>query len=112
MVPILIEYLRERSKKKRAAAETPIAAQHQAPAMDDATTQLRRIPPTDDPYGNQGGQGQQQNGYDQQYEQQSYGQPAQQQPYAQQYPQNYGQQQPYGTQQGNNSQQNPYNQGY
>jgi membrane-associated protein len=110
VVPILIEYLRERSKKKRAAAEAPLTAQHQAPAMDDATTQLRRIPPTDEQqYGNHGNQGQQQYGYDQ-YDGQYYDQP-QQQPYAQQYPQGYGQQ-PYGTQQGNNNQQNPYNQGY
>ncbi len=45
VVPILIEYLRERGKKKRAAAEAPAAATHaQPPVMDDATTQLRRIP--------------------------------------------------------------------
>lgn len=109
VVPIIIEYLRERAKKKRAAAEAPA----QAPAqqhmmMDDATTQLRRIPSDDQPepqqqYGNQGHQGdQQQYGYDQQY----YDQQAQQQPYAQQYPQGYGQQQPYG------NQQYPPNQGY
>ncbi len=45
VVPILIEYLRERGKKKRAAAEAPAAGTHaQPPVMDDATTQLRRIP--------------------------------------------------------------------
>ncbi|MCT9082276.1 DedA family protein [Streptomyces fulvoviolaceus] len=95
VVPIIIEYLRERSKKKRAAAAAPAPAQHQA--MDDATTQLRRIPSNDDqqPYGNQNDQGQQQYGYDQ--------------PYAQQYPQGYNQQ-PYGQQQSN--QQYPYNEGY
>ncbi|MER6402245.1 VTT domain-containing protein [Streptomyces viridosporus] len=69
VVPIIVEYLRERGKKKRAAAEVPAApqqpqyAQHpQAPVMDDATTQLRRITPdrqpprqaAHQPYGNQG----------------------------------------------------------
>ncbi|PWI17154.1 hypothetical protein DI272_25575 [Streptomyces sp. Act143] len=102
VVPIIIEYLRERGKKKRAAAEQPAAPQPQAyqpPPMDDATTQLRRIPSHDDPqqppqsYGDQ-----QQYGYNDQYY-------APQQPYAQQYPQ----------QQGHDNQQNqqyPYNQGY
>jgi membrane-associated protein len=70
VVPIVIEYLRERSKKKRAAAETP-AAQPHPPVMDDATTQLRRITPDEQPYGdNQGGHpygDQNQGGYDQQY---------------------------------------------
>ncbi|WND36038.1 VTT domain-containing protein [Streptomyces sp. BB1-1-1] len=104
VVPIAIEYLRERGKKKRAAAEpqpTPVQQQYQQPqypVMDDATTQLRRV----DPYPPQ-----------QQYQQpqqQPYDQPyGQQQPYAQQYPQNYGQQ-PYGDQQGGG--QSPYNQGY
>ncbi|MFC9679337.1 DedA family protein [Streptomyces sp. NPDC056948] len=97
VVPIIIEYLRERSKKKRAAAAAP-APQSQLPAMDDATTQLRRITPDDQPphqqqpYGNQ-------NGYNDQQ-------------YYNQYPQapGYGQQQQqYGTQQGN---QQPYNGGY
>ncbi|MGW7298928.1 DedA family protein [Streptomyces sp. NPDC054829] len=96
VVPIIIEYLRERSKKKRAAAETPASRpaqqQPQHPqVMDDATTQLRRIDPTDEPP-----------------QQQYYGQ---QQPYAQQYPQSYGnQQQPYGAAPQND--QYPYNQGY
>ncbi|WP_369272620.1 DedA family protein [Streptomyces sp. R11] len=108
VVPIIVEYLRERAKKKRAAAQAPAAPAQQAqqaPMMDDATTQLRRIPSEDHPrqYGNQG---QQQYDYDQQY----YGQQQpQQQPYAQQYPQGYGQQQPYGGQQ---NQQYPPNQGY
>jgi membrane-associated protein len=112
VVPIIIEYLRERSKKKKAAAETPAAQQpqHHQP-MDDATTQLRRIPsddqPQQQPYGNQNDQGQQQYGYDDYYAQQ----PQPQQPYAQQYPQGYGNQQQYGGgQQGNP--QSPYNQGY
>lgn len=94
VVPIIIEYLRERSKKKKAAAQTPAAPAPQA--MDDATTQLRRIPSDDQrPYGNQNDQGQQQYGYDQ--------------PYAQQHPQGQGyHQQPYGQQ----NQQYPYNEGY
>ncbi|WP_053754981.1 DedA family protein [Streptomyces sp. MMG1533] len=120
VVPIIIEYLRERSKKKRAAAEAPIAAHQQAPVMDDATTQLRRIPPTDEQYGSQGDQQQYGSQEDQQqygnpgdqqqygYDQQHYGRPSQQQPYAQQYPQGYGQQ-PYGSQQ---NEQYPPNQGY
>jgi membrane-associated protein len=109
VVPIAIEYLRERGKKKRAAATAPPAAQQQPqpsyPVMDDATTQLRRV-----------------DQYEQQYQQPQppqYQQPQQyqpqppqyqqspQQPYPQQYPQNYGQQ-PYGDQQ---SGQHPYNQG-
>ncbi|MFJ8535885.1 DedA family protein [Streptomyces sp. NPDC093591] len=116
VVPIIIEYLRERAKNKRAAAETPAPAQQQHMVMDDATTQLRRIPSDDQPqpqqhygsqghqqYGNQGqqqygNQGGQQYGYDQQY----YDQQPQQQPYAPQYPQGYGQQ----------NQQYPPNQGY
>ncbi|AYC39549.1 DedA family protein [Streptomyces griseorubiginosus] len=102
VVPILIEYLRERGKKKRAAAEAPAAPAQQPyqPQMDDATTQLRRIPSHDQQQPPQPPQ--QQNGYDQYYgqQQQPYGQ---QQPYAQQYPQQgYGQQ----------NQQNPYNEGY
>jgi len=98
VIPIIIEYLRERSKKKKAAAEQPAAPQPQAyqpPPMDDATTQLRRIPSNDQQqYGN-GNQGQQQYGYNDQY---GYDQ----QQYAQQYPQ----------QQGYDNQQYPHNQGY
>jgi membrane-associated protein len=101
VVPIIVEYLRERSNKTRAAALPPAAAQQQPPMMDDATTQLRRIPPADEPP--------QQQGYDQHYGQA----PQQQQPYAQPYPQGYGQQPPYGTQQGGQqNQQYPYNEGY
>ncbi|MET9965010.1 VTT domain-containing protein [Streptomyces sp. NPDC006356] len=100
VVPIIIEFLRERAKKKRAAAQAPAVQTQQPPLMDDATTQLRRIPSDDHPQ--QGGH--QQYGYDQQY----YGQQQQpqQQPYAQQYPQGYGNQQQYG------DQQYPPNQGY
>ncbi|CAM5533382.1 MULTISPECIES: DedA family protein [Streptomyces] len=123
VVPIIIEVLRERAKKKRAAAEAPAVAQHQHQQMDDATTQLRRIPSDDrpqQPYGNQdqsyGNQDQQhygnqdgrQYGYDEQY----YGNQPPQQPYAQQYPPGYGQQQPYGGQQNQQNQQYPPNQGY
>lgn len=119
VVPIIIEYLRDRSKKKRAAADAP-AERQQPQAMDDATTQLRRITPDDQPPHQRPQQPYNgQNGYDdQQYynqypqspgygQQQPYGTP--QQPYGtQQQPQQpYGtQQQPYGTQQG------PYNNGY
>ncbi|MGC9442171.1 DedA family protein [Streptomyces sp. WG5] len=103
VVPIIVEYLRERGKKKTAAATEPPAVQqhqhqpqHPYPVMDDATTQLRRV----DPYPPQQSQPQPQ--------QPSYGQPyGQQEPYAQQYPQGYGQQ-PHGDQQGG---QYPYSQG-
>ncbi|GGS66418.1 VTT domain-containing protein [Streptomyces griseoviridis] len=108
VVPIAIEFLRARSKNKKNPPHTPQAPQpHEPPALDDATTQLRRIDPTDQPpqqqpYGNQ------QQPYGNQ--QQPYGN--QQQPYAQQYPQqqypqDYGRQQPYPQ-----NDQNPYNQGY
>ncbi|MGA5203549.1 DedA family protein [Streptomyces variegatus] len=102
VVPIIVEYLRDRSQKKRAAAQAP-AERQQAPAMDDATTQLRRITPDGQPphhqpqqppYGHQ-------NGYD---DQQYYGQYPQSPGYGRQQPQQP--QQPYGTQQG------PYNNGY
>ncbi|MFF7281581.1 DedA family protein [Streptomyces griseorubiginosus] len=112
VVPIIIEYLRERGKKKRAAAQAPAAPAQQQyqPQMDDATTQLRRIPSHDQQQPPQPPQ--QQNGYDQYYgqqpqQQQPYHQQPQQ-PYAQQYPQHYGNGQQYGGQ----NQQDPYNQGY
>ncbi|CAL9470406.1 DedA family protein [Streptomyces werraensis] len=109
VVPIIVEYLRERGKKKRAAAGAPAAAQHpQPPVMDDATTQLRRITPAAAPqqprpqqYGGQGGHPQQQ-----------------QQPYGggNGYPQQQPRQQPYGDDQRYNQQQydpqRPYNGGY
>ncbi|MBF8173444.1 VTT domain-containing protein [Streptomyces olivaceus] len=114
VVPIAIEYLRERKKKQRAAEAAP-AAQQQPPSpypvMDDATTQLRRVDPYQQPQP-QSPQHQQPQQHQQQYDQgygnqsdQGYGR---QQPYAQQYPQGYGGQQPYGDQQGG---QHPYNQG-
>ncbi|NEB61592.1 hypothetical protein G3I61_18145 [Streptomyces diastaticus] len=116
VVPIAIEYLRERKKKQRAAEAAPAPApaqqQHQSPypVMDDATTQLRRVDPYDQPQQYQQ-QRPQQYQQPQQYDRpqqhdrpQQYQQPPQQ-PYAQQYPQGYGDQpQQYGDQ-------HPYNQG-
>ncbi|MFD5006812.1 DedA family protein [Streptomyces mutabilis] len=108
VVPIAIEYLRERKKKKQAPAVQPQTAQVQRPqqsypVMDDATTQLRRVDPYEQPQPQQYQQPQQQ-----------YQQPKPQQPYAQQYqqPQQYPQQQypqqPYDPQ----GYQQPYNQGH
>ncbi|MCX2927865.1 DedA family protein [Streptomyces sp. NEAU-W12] len=100
VVPIIVEYLRERAKKKRGVLATPDVPQQdeydayvsrqasgyaRQPVMDDATTQLRRITPDgpqqqrqqapqpqppQQPYGNQG--------YPHQHQQQ---QPRPQQPY-------------------------------
>ncbi|MER8221616.1 VTT domain-containing protein [Streptomyces sp. NPDC094143] len=101
VVPIIIEYLRDRAKKKREAAQAPAAAQSHPPVMDDATTQLRRITPDDrspqQPHHQNGYNGPQHS--DRQYSDRQY---------YDQYPQapGYGQQRPYGTQQG------PYNNGY
>ncbi|WP_186779622.1 DedA family protein [Streptomyces salinarius] len=113
VVPIAIEYLRERKKKQRAAAAEPapaVSPQHQAqpqyPVMDDATTQLRRVDPYDQPQQYQQPHQQYQQPHQQYQEPQQYQQPPQQ-PYAQQYPQGYGDQPPpqqYGDQY-------PYNQG-
>ncbi|MFD6170234.1 DedA family protein [Streptomyces coeruleorubidus] len=109
VVPIIVEYLRDRSQKKRAASEAPAS---QPPVMDDATTQLRRITPDGQPHQHPQQHPQQpshgnQNGYD---DQQYYGQYPQAPGYGQQQP--YGsQQQPYGTQQGGGGQP-PYNGGY
>lgn len=136
VVPIIVEYLRERGKKKRAAAENPAAPQHdqhnrydqqtpyaQPPVMDDATTQLRRITPDgqppqraqqpQQPYGNQG------------YPQQQSPQPQSPQPqppygngqggydpyFDPRHPQGQGQGHPQGHGPDQNRQQ-PYNQGY
>ncbi|ANB07684.1 hypothetical protein SAM40697_3726 [Streptomyces ambofaciens] len=112
VVPIAIEYLRERGKKKRAAATAVPGAEQQPqtpyPVMDDATTQLRRVDQYEQP------QQQYRQPQPPQYQQPQQYQPqppqyqqAPQQPYIQQYPQDYGQQ-PYGDQQ---SGQYPYNQG-
>nr|WP_203612935.1 VTT domain-containing protein [Streptomyces rochei] len=108
VVPIAVEYLRERRKKKQAPAGRPPAPQVQQPqpsypVMDDATTQLRRVDPYQQPQ-----QYQPQPQSPQQYQPQpqspqQYQQPPQyQEPYAPQYPQ-----QDYGRQGG----QYPYNQG-
>ncbi|MPY52111.1 DedA family protein [Streptomyces acidicola] len=110
VVPIIIELLKARKAKKN---QPP--AQDQAPVppmMDDATTQLRRVPSAEpqpygnhqpqQPYGNQ--QSQQPYGYQQ--DQQPYAQ--QDQPYAQQYPQQGQQPQQYPQHQ----QQYPYGQNY
>ncbi|AOW88329.1 DedA family protein [Streptomyces olivaceus] len=117
VVPIAIEYLRERKKKRRAAEAAPADRQQPPspyPVMDDATTQLRRVDPYQQPQPQpqQSPQHQQPQQHQQQYDQGYGNQPDQgygrQQPYAQQYPQGYGGQQPYGDQQGG---QYPYNQG-
>ncbi|MEU5665653.1 DedA family protein [Streptomyces longwoodensis] len=132
VVPILIEYLRERGKKKKRAAaqasEEPEAPQHQHQhqMMDDATTQLRRIEP--EPRHPQQAR-QHQQPYPQQYEPQPQHQQApygndrgyqqgydQNEYYGGQYPQqqhqHQPQQQPYGAQQGGYPQQDdgPYQQ--
>ncbi|MFI9605225.1 DedA family protein [Streptomyces sp. NPDC052043] len=127
VVPIIIEFLRARSKSKN-APEEPAAPQHpqqfQQPVMDDATTRLRRIEPPHQ-YGDQNHapREQQQYGYDQQYAQSYPQQPSQQQypqqPSQQQYPQQqYPPQHPqqsYGEPQGQydqNPPQYPDNGGY
>ncbi|WP_155058097.1 DedA family protein [Streptomyces blattellae] len=92
VLPIIIEFLRARSKNKKTPPQQPQPQAPQPQVMDDATTQLRRIPPTD--------QGQQQYG-DRQYGD-YYNQPQPQQSYAPQYPQQYPQGQGY-------QQQYPYN---
>ncbi|MEV8546026.1 VTT domain-containing protein [Streptomyces sp. NPDC051572] len=106
VVPIIIEFLRARSKAKKNPQDRqeqpgdPAATQPFPVIMDDSTTQLRRI---DEPQ--QQSQPQQNNGYDQYY-----AQPQQQQPYPQQTYQ--PQQQPYGNEQYGNQQYPPYdNQG-
>ncbi|MFF0107471.1 DedA family protein [Streptomyces hirsutus] len=138
VIPIIIEFLRERAKKKRGGGETAEAPQQGAygaygqqappyaqPVMDDATTQLRRITP-DGPPPQQAPQHQrpqapqpQQPYGNQGYPQQRPQQP--QQPYGNDqggYDQYYGGQYPQG--QGGQGQaqrpdprrQQPYNQGY
>ncbi|MEU6556940.1 VTT domain-containing protein [Streptomyces sp. NPDC046915] len=94
VIPIVIEFLRARSKGKN----TPPAEQHQPlqqpPAMDDATTRLRRVEPAyeEQSHGQQQPYGQQQSyGADDQY----HGQQQYPQDYGRQHPQGYGQQQQY-----------------
>ncbi|MGX1132213.1 membrane-associated protein [Streptomyces glaucescens] len=136
VVPIIIEFWRARSKSKNAPQQQPEPQpqdrqQPSYPVMDDATTQLRRVPPAEQqqPYPPQNqqqyGYDQQQYGHDQQqygYDQDGYSQGGYSQTGYDQngYDQNgYGQggydnQQPYGNQQ-YPPQQYPYNnqnQGY
>lgn len=102
VVPIVIEFLRARSK----ASGTPQQDQDRRqesfqhpPVMDDATTQLRRVTPAHRGQGHQGqGHPRDQRPYDQQpYQQQPYDQrPHDQQSYD---PQPYDQHQGYGYQQ-------------
>ncbi|MFE9607781.1 VTT domain-containing protein [Streptomyces sp. NPDC006012] len=95
VVPLIIEFLRARAKSKKNPPAGQAAAQpfqQQPPAMDDATTQLRRVEPS------YGGQPQQPYGQQPQQPQQPYGQQSQQ-PYGQQsqHPQQPQQpQDPYG----------------
>ncbi|MFF5008982.1 DedA family protein [Streptomyces phaeochromogenes] len=134
VVPIIIEFMRARGKSKKNPQQQPPAGHMPpaAPAMDDQTTQLRRIPPAhengqDDYYGNG-----HDNGQNQQYQQQPYapdqgydqnygGYPQGQDQYAQQYPQGQNQGYPQNQQQypqdpypqdQNQGQQYPQNQGY
>ncbi|ELP68899.1 DedA family protein [Streptomyces turgidiscabies] len=96
VVPIIIEFARARSKAKKNPPQQPEprAQQQYQPPMDDATTQLRRVPPAQQPE-------------DQYYDQQQYPQG-----YQQQYNQDYGYQQqgqqqyPYGNQNNNGYPQN------
>ncbi|MER7969480.1 VTT domain-containing protein [Streptomyces sp. NPDC096080] len=117
VVPIVIEFLRARSKNKKAGAEAPQQqypqppAYQQAPPMDDATTQLRRIPPAEHQQPYYQGHHQQPQAQPHPQHQAPQPPPQQQQPYdpnqdyyaPQQYPQQqYPPQQP-------NQQQYPYN---
>ncbi|MEV6839216.1 VTT domain-containing protein [Streptomyces sp. NPDC051133] len=122
VVPIVIELLRARGKQKKpaeAAPQPPLRPQapgyQQPPAMDTATTQLRRIEPDqpyehqqqEQPYWNQGGYDSQYddqygNRYDDQYGNRYHDQ----QQYPQQRPEHA--QQPYGGQQPYGEQQQPY----
>ncbi|MCX5605293.1 VTT domain-containing protein [Streptomyces phaeochromogenes] len=136
VVPIIIEFMRARGKSKKNPQQQPPAGHMPpaAPAMDDQTTQLRRIPPAhengqDDYYGNGNGNGNgHNNGQNQQYQQQPYapdqgydqnygGYPQGQDQYAQQYPQGQNQGYPQNQQYPQQSQypqpeQYPQNQGY
>ncbi|WP_055492006.1 DedA family protein [Streptomyces sp. TP-A0356] len=138
VVPIAIEFLRARSKARKnpreasAHQEPPVQGLQQPPVTDDATTQLRRMPPThqgqgygDQAYGNQAYGN---HGHDQAYGDQGYGNHGQAHPqgrqpydpnqgYGQNYGQDYGQSQPYAPQYPQDHhqqqpQQYPYDQGY
>lgn len=96
VVPIAIEYLRERAKKKRAPQQLqdqdPQAGTAHPPVMDDATTQLRRID-------------------DAPQQPQAYGRPQQPRQPQQQYPQPQQPRQGYGQNQGGYDR-NGYGNGY
>ncbi|MCQ9132026.1 DedA family protein [Streptomyces hilarionis] len=119
VVPIVIEFMRARSKSGKGAARTPAQdpGQHrpeqQFPVMDDATTQLRRIDGDDrhdgqHPYGDQGRQhhGQPHQGQ-QHHGQQDYGQrnPGQQNHGQHSHGQDYGN---HGQDYGNQGRQDDY----
>jgi membrane-associated protein len=92
VIPIAIEFLRARSKEKKAAqaGPRPVPQQQpahqqpsyqqprQAPVMDDATTRLRRIEPDQPSYGQQPQYGQPQHGQPPYGQQPPYQQPQQQ----------------------------------
>ncbi|MGW7256154.1 VTT domain-containing protein [Streptomyces sp. NPDC054834] len=121
VIPIAIEFLRARSK----AGNAPPAEQHQPlqqpPAMDDATTRLRRIEPEypehpeypEQSYGREQSYG----SHDQYHGQEQYPQDYGQQQYPpqdhgqQQYPQDHGQQQQYPEDYGQQQYPYDYNQG-
>ncbi|WP_406331944.1 DedA family protein [Streptomyces sp. NBC_00203] len=123
VVPIAIEFLRARSKAKKnppqaTPAPAPAQQQPQPPVMDDATTQLRRVPPAhqdqnQQQYGYDQNQGYPQQPYPQQYQdpyQQQYGYDQGQTYPPEQYPQGY-QQQPYASDQGYYEEGYPQNRG-
>ncbi|MDH6214593.1 DedA family protein [Streptomyces pseudovenezuelae] len=115
VVPIVIEFMRARSKARKNPAQA-VPAEQQPYVPDDATTQLRRIPSADQPY--QQPQPQQQPhtppqdyGYAPQHPQQQYPQqtyPQQPYPPQQQYGGRPNEQYPYGNQDQGQGQ----NQGY
>ncbi|MGW1216469.1 DedA family protein [Streptomyces sp. NPDC002499] len=112
VVPIIIEFMRARSKAKKNPAQ-PLPGQQQPPVIDDATTQLRRIPSADQPYQQQAPQQPTppENYYAQQYPQQQYPQqtyPQQQQQYGGRPNEQY----PYGNQGQGQGQGPGQNQGY
>lgn len=124
VVPIILELWKARKDKKKQQAQPAAGPDPAAPGvMDDATTQLRRIP-ADGQNGDQayGGQGHPAQGYGGQgaayppaqpygTEQQGYGHQQQPQPYAQQYPQGQGRPYPQGQQYPQQGQQYPQGQG-
>ncbi|MFJ6085938.1 DedA family protein [Streptomyces sp. NPDC092369] len=119
VVPIIIEFMRARSKAKKNPAQ-PLPGQQQPPVIDDATTQLRRIPSADQPYQQQAPQQQPHNpsqdyGYTPQHPQQQYPQqtyPQQTYPPQQQYGGRPNEQYPYGNQGQGQGQGQGRNQGY